>query len=364
MKIKPLGIILIGAILLLNIFMIRAFADVPSVPHSADAMWVEPLSVTFDTSNVSVGTTKFNVTVWLNMTEDVYTYQIGMLYNHTQLKCTRAGYTGTGASMYFSGHTTSSPPPVIDTSFLGNGSILATETCQGTDFIPGPNSGSLMWAEFQVQLIPTVGNLTSKFDITTKYPTFTWVKDSSLIKITLTTYNADYELIGPSGPRPLSVTISPSSASVGVNQSLTFSSNATGGTPPYGYQWFLNGSSVPSATSSTWTFSSPTNDTYVVYLNVTDSVGGIAISNNASVAVVLRLLSDVNGDGVVDGSDIALASKALGSYGPDFLYPGSPASPRWNPDADISQNGAGDGVIDGLDLVTVCIHFGQSLKNP
>jgi hypothetical protein len=364
MKTTFLGMLFLATILLLNTVMIRALADVPSQPHGADAMWVEPSSVTFDTSNASVGT-KFNVTVWLNMTENVFAYQIAMLYNRTQLKCTRAAFTAVTTSMYMLGHgtTASGSPPVIDTSFLGNGSVLASESCTGSDLIPGPHNGSLIWAEFQVLVVPTAGNLTSNFDITTKYPTFTWVRDPDLAKITITTYSAAYKFVGPAGPPlpgPLSVSISPSSASVAVNQSLVFKSNVTGGTPVYGYQWFLNESSVLGANSNTWTFSSPTNATYIVYLNVTDSVGGTAKSNNASVNVVLKLLGDVNGDGLVDGSDLALAAKSLGFYGPNFLYPGSPPSPLWNPDVDIN----GDGAVDGLDLVIICKNFGRSLKNP
>jgi hypothetical protein len=186
---------------MLTIMIAPTFADTPNEPHPADSMWVEPSNVTFDNSNASVGTTKFNVTVWLNITEDVFTYQIGMLYNHTQLLCTRSGYTGpTGTSMYFSGHTgVTSPSPVIDTSFLGNGSILATETCQGTDNVTGPHSGSLIWAEFQIVLAPTGnGNLTSMFDIATRYSATTWVKDPTLTKIDLSTPgNAQYVFIVP-----------------------------------------------------------------------------------------------------------------------------------------------------------------------
>jgi hypothetical protein len=289
MKTRFLGKVLLIAILLLNIVMIRVMAEVPSTPHSADAMWVEPSSVVFDTSNASVGT-KFNVTVWLNMTKDVFAYQIAMLYNRTQLKCTRAAFSAVTTSMYMVGHATtaSGSPPVIDTSFLGNGSILASESCTGTDVIPSPNSGSLIWAEFQVLLVPTAGNLTSKFDITTRYNLYTWVRNADLVKITITTYDAAYKFIGPAGPAPpgpLSVSISPSSASVTVNQSLPFTSTVSGGTGPYGFQWFLNGSSVPGATSSSWVFSSTTNASYTVYLNVTDSLGATAKSNVALVTV-------------------------------------------------------------------------------
>jgi hypothetical protein len=190
-----IGIASLLSILLLTMMTAPAHAEASNEPHPADAMWVEPSSVTFDASNASVGA-KFNVTVWLNMTEDIFAYQIGMLYNRTQLKCARAAFTAVTTSNYFSGHSTSAPPPVIDTSFLGNGSILASESTLGSDLIPGPHNGSLIWAEFQVLVVPTAGNLTSNFDISTRYSATTWVKDPDLNKITISTLgNGSYTII-------------------------------------------------------------------------------------------------------------------------------------------------------------------------
>jgi hypothetical protein len=190
-----IGVASLLSILLLTMMTAPAQADTSNEPHPANAMWVEPSSVTLDPSNASVGA-KFNVTVWLNMTEDIFAYQIGMLYNRTQLKCTRSAFTAGVTSNYLAGHTASAPPPVIDTSFLGNGSILASESCLGTDNVTGPHSGSLIYAEFEVLLVPTAGNLTSKFDVTTRYPTTTWVKNPDLAKITVPTLeNGNYTII-------------------------------------------------------------------------------------------------------------------------------------------------------------------------
>jgi hypothetical protein len=58
-----------------------------------------------------------------------------------------------------------------------------------------------------------------------------------------------------------------------------------GGSPPYSYQWFLNGVAVSGATSASWTFSSPTSGTYAVELDVTDNLGTTAKSNVATVTV-------------------------------------------------------------------------------
>jgi outer membrane protein assembly factor BamB len=85
----------------------------------------------------------------------------------------------------------------------------------------------------------------------------------------------------------LSATISPTSISTNVSQPQHFNSSVTGGTSPYTYQWYLNGSSVTGATSENWTFTPTSTGYYTVYLNVTDSVGMIAISPASDVTVAI-----------------------------------------------------------------------------
>ncbi len=83
----------------------------------------------------------------------------------------------------------------------------------------------------------------------------------------------------------LSVTISPSSATLDVGQSRLFTSSVSGGTPPCSYQWYLNDAPVLGATSATWTFTPASAGSYRVYVNVTDSAGIRAKYNTASVTV-------------------------------------------------------------------------------
>jgi len=87
-------------------------------------------------------------------------------------------------------------------------------------------------------------------------------------------------------PPPLSVSISPLSASILVGQSVTFTSTVSGGYPPYSYQWYLNGNPVSRATSDIWTFTPTTSGIYYIYLKVTDAKGDIAQSETARIAVV------------------------------------------------------------------------------
>jgi parallel beta-helix repeat protein len=65
--------------------------------------------------------------------------------------------------------------------------------------------------------------------------------------------------------------------------------------------------------------------------------------------------ADINGDGVVDGSDLIIIARAFGSYGPNYLGPGSPQHPRWNPIADVNS----DGVVDGSDVILTTRMFGH-----
>jgi hypothetical protein len=138
-------------------------------PHDRDAMWVEPLWSNFTTASTIVGD-RFNITVAMNFTEDVFNYQVALLYNRSQLECTNGGFTAGAKSEYFSPHGTTTGF-IIDTSFLGNGSILATETCSAPDFIPGNHSGTLIWGEFKILqgVNITYPLMSSLFDISSNY---------------------------------------------------------------------------------------------------------------------------------------------------------------------------------------------------
>jgi hypothetical protein len=87
-------------------------------------------------------------------------------------------------------------------------------------------------------------------------------------------------------PPPLSVSISPLSASILIGQSVTFTSTVSGGYTPYSYQWFLNGNPVSGANATSWTFTPTTGGIYYyVYLKVTDAKGNTAQSETARITV-------------------------------------------------------------------------------
>jgi hypothetical protein len=184
-RITKLAGILIVAAFLLGMIPMNVTAK------NADSMWIEG-TTTFNTDTMHLND-KFNVTVWMNITQaNVFGAQVALLYNRTQLKATRSDFT-TGTNQFFYGHEVATTGPTIDTSFLGNGSVLAFESCKGSDFIPVPKVGSLIWIEFQIIKVPGKGQtLTSKIDISTKTPDKNWVQDPGGLQLLDVAYDATY----------------------------------------------------------------------------------------------------------------------------------------------------------------------------
>ncbi|MGA3191936.1 MAG: PKD domain-containing protein [Candidatus Bathyarchaeia archaeon] len=96
--------------------------------------------------------------------------------------------------------------------------------------------------------------------------------------------NHTLEAVFKSSP-PIVVSISPMSSRVLLGQAVVFTSTVSGGIAPYSYQWYLDGSSVPGATSSGWTFTAATIGIHYVKLVVTDSKGSTGESGSARVEV-------------------------------------------------------------------------------
>jgi YVTN family beta-propeller protein len=83
----------------------------------------------------------------------------------------------------------------------------------------------------------------------------------------------------------LSVTTSPPSVTIGVGHSETFNASVSGGASPYSYQWYLNGSLVSGATSSSWTFKPTSTGVYIIYVKTTDALNATAQSSIAQLKV-------------------------------------------------------------------------------
>jgi lysozyme len=149
------------------------------------------------------------------------------------------------------------------------------------------------------------------------------------------TFTSDSELtqtefLAQTAPPPLSVSISPLSASILVGQSVTFTSTVSGGYTPYSYQWFLNGNPVSGATSASWTFIPTSSGIYYVHLKVTDDKGNTAQSETARITVATVTVETATGTGVATFSTdlgtiedlVAVSEAALPEAGkPNLTFP-------------------------------------------
>jgi hypothetical protein len=85
---------------------------------------------------------------------------------------------------------------------------------------------------------------------------------------------------------PPTVTISPTGV-MDVGQSQTLTATVSGGTQPFTYQWYLNGTTINGATNPTYAFKPSARGHYSFSVNITDGVGFKAHSNSAVVLVNL-----------------------------------------------------------------------------
>jgi len=97
-------------------------------------------------------------------------------------------------------------------------------------------------------------------------------------------HTATAHYFGSSG-LPLTVSISPTIATIPLGGSVAFTSTVNGGTSTYSYQWFLGSTAVAGATSNIWTFNPTAPGTYFVYLQVIDAANNTASSTLARIIV-------------------------------------------------------------------------------
>jgi len=112
------------------------------------------------------------------------------------------------------------------------------------------------------------------------YTVYVIVNDSASTPATATSNTASVSV----NPQ-LTVSVSPSTATIYLSQSQNFTASPSGGTSPYTYQWYENGSLVSGATSSSWTFTPPSTGVYFIYVKATDGVSEVALSSNAQLTV-------------------------------------------------------------------------------
>jgi hypothetical protein len=123
---------------------------------------------------------------------------------------------------------------------------------------------------------------------------------------------------------PLHASIVPLSGSIIIGQPQSFNSSVTGGILPYSYQWYLNGTPISGAVNPTWTFMPLLPGSYVVCVEVNDSLGVHVTSSNAIVEAGTRhivVTSVMPSETVVvegDTLDINVTVANLGTFAETF----------------------------------------------
>jgi hypothetical protein len=154
--------LLYAALIVVSMFSIFTLEVRSEEPHVANALWIEPSSIPLDISKVDVGY-RFNVTVWVNLTDNSFTWQVKLLFNNTYFNATRAGYTAGSVSDWATHRTGGATVPVAPVIDNTKGYVLHGESCMGEYYVPGPIVASLMWVEFQLKKIPPTDHLKINF---------------------------------------------------------------------------------------------------------------------------------------------------------------------------------------------------------
>jgi hypothetical protein len=135
----------------------------PDEPHQPNALWIEP-----STRVVRTEGEKFNLTSWLNITEECFAWQLKILFNSTYFTVSRVGYTDGDKSDFFSDQSTITITPIIENN---QGYVIAGETLLENN-TRSPGYGSLMWIEFSLETLPTVEEFEFSFSMPYGVDTF------------------------------------------------------------------------------------------------------------------------------------------------------------------------------------------------
>jgi len=203
---KILTIIVVSSIILAAIPAINAL--IPSEPHDANAMWIEPSLIELNATEIAVGY-KFNVTFWANSSLETKGWQFWLVYANAYINATRAGYTGPGGtkSEFMQDVTTMplTPHMIINWNATHNRLDFGEAWLMGDYNQPG--YGSLCWIEFEVTALPPENILVDipldiKWAYETMDPPQTYLYYADGSKKPLNVYNSLVRFVGEAPPTP------------------------------------------------------------------------------------------------------------------------------------------------------------------
>jgi len=126
----------------------------------------------------------------------------------------------------------------------------------------------------------------------------------------------------------VSISTQPNNVTVAAGGTASFTVGATGGTSPYSYKWYRNGTQISGATSATYSFTAQAADNGAVFKAVvTDSSSPVktATSNNATLTVGTTQQSElvVNGGFESGTTPWAGSTGVIGNYSGQSAYEGT-----------------------------------------
>lgn len=157
--------------------------------QTANTLWIEPATITINRSSVNVGY-RFNVTLWVNTTQQCFTWQLKLQFNSTYFEVTRFGYTAGDKSAFFADYVPLSVTPILNNT---KGYILHGETLMGADQ-RDPGYGSLLWMELALKEIPP--QKTFLISIAPPYGLNTFLLTSDQETIPLETGDSEITVVG------------------------------------------------------------------------------------------------------------------------------------------------------------------------
>ncbi|MGB8779113.1 MAG: CARDB domain-containing protein [Candidatus Bathyarchaeia archaeon] len=214
----------------------------------------------------------FSLNITIMNATDLFNWSIDIYYNNTVLNATNAAE----GSFLNSVGTTSFASSITQSFNATDGQVVLSCTLLGGD-VGAFGNGSLATVTFQV-----LANGTTAIELRAIR-----LYTSSSAPISSTETDGYFSNVQPYTPPPLLVSISPLSTAINVGQTAPFTSTVSGGVAPYSFQWFLNGTFVPGATSNSWNYTAAAVESDTVFLSVTDSNGTDVNSAIASLTATM-----------------------------------------------------------------------------
>jgi hypothetical protein len=188
--------------------------------------------------------------------------------------------------MYLAGSTNFGSPPVLQKSILGTGAVWTQSIGAVEQWILGNDGGGYLY-------LAGTNGIFSKYDTngvqiwTTNYPlpAISAVVDAKNNRFVQFTDNSFARIDNDPPPVGPSITVPPQSVTVFVGDNVSLGETVSG-TPPFYYQWQLDGTNLPNSTNAVLSFNSATASQSGAYtVVVSNSVNAVTSAPPAIVRV-------------------------------------------------------------------------------